>query len=119
MLRFTTVAANVANHYKKEKTMITEIAEIQIQPGTAEKFEAAVKAAAPLFKRSRGCHSMRLARCIERPEHYRLLVEWETLEDHEVHFRSSEQFQEWRKLAGPFFVAAPQVYHIEAVSTGF
>lgn len=99
--------------------MITEIAEIQIQPGTAEQFEAGVAQAAPLFKRARGCHSMRLTRCIERPDHYRLLVEWETLEDHTVHFCGSEDFQEWRKLAGPFFAAPPTVYHVELVSAGF
>lgn len=99
--------------------MITEIAEIQVQPGTEEKFEAAVATAAPLFKRARGCRSMRLERTIEQRQHYRLVVEWETLEDHEVHFRGSDDFQEWRKLAGGFFAAPPRVIHTETSLVGF
>lgn len=99
--------------------MITEIAELQIQPGTEAQFEAAVASAVPLFQRARGCRSMRLERTIEQREHYRLVVEWETLEDHEVHFRGSADFQEWRKLVGDCFAAPPRVIHTELSLVGF
>jgi heme-degrading monooxygenase HmoA len=99
--------------------MIFEIAEIRIKPGTQAEFEAAVSQAAPLFKRARGCHSMRLERGIETPESYRLVVGWETVEDHMVHFRESDDFQQWRQLAGGFFATAPQVCHVTTVVTGF
>ena len=99
--------------------MITEIAEILVKPGTDQQFEAGVAAAAPLFQRARGCRSMRLERGIEQPDSYRLVVEWETLEDHEVHFRGSDDFGQWRKLVGEFFAAPPRVIHTRAALTGF
>lgn len=99
--------------------MITEFAEILIKAGTNQQFEAGVAQAVPLFQRARGCRAMRLEKGIEHPDAYRLVVEWETLEDHEVHFRGSEDFQSWRKLVGDFFAEAPRVYHTELAVSGF
>jgi heme-degrading monooxygenase HmoA len=99
--------------------MISEIAEIRIKPDTQTQFEAAVNQAAPLFKRARGCRSMRLERSLETPENYRLVVGWETVEDHMVHFRESDDFQQWRQLVGGFFAGAPEVYHVTTVVQGF
>ena len=64
-------------------------------------FEAAVKKAAPIFQRAKGCHGMELRRSIEKPSRYRLFVNWETLEDHTVGFRNSPEFQEWRRTRRP------------------
>lgn len=99
--------------------MITEMAEIVVNAGTDQQFEAAVAAAAPLFKRARGCRSMRLERGIEHPDTYLLVVEWETLEDHEIHFRQSDDFQAWRRLVGEYFSAPPKVIHTRKALTGF
>ncbi len=99
--------------------MITEMAEIAVKAGTNEQFEAAVTTAAPLFQRARGCRAMRLERGIEQPDTYLLIVEWETLEDHEVHFRQSADFQEWRRLVGDFFASPPKVTHTRKALTGF
>ncbi|HEX3498464.1 MAG TPA: antibiotic biosynthesis monooxygenase family protein, partial [Stellaceae bacterium] len=62
--------------------MILEIAQIEIKPGLEAEFEAGVGKAAPLFKRARGCRGMNLQRSIEKPARYRLIVTWETLENH-------------------------------------
>lgn len=91
--------------------MITEVAELTIQPGQEEAFEAGVAKAAPLFLRARGCHGLSLQRVIETPSVYRLRVLWETVEDHMVGFRSSEDFQGWRALVGGYFAAPPAVTH--------
>ena len=99
--------------------MIFEIAEIEVKPNEEEAFEAAVAKATPLFQRAKGCHGMELQRSIEKPSRYRLVVKWETVEDHMVHFRNSEDFQEWRKLVGPHFAAAPVVEHTSTVVSGF
>ena len=99
--------------------MITEIAEIVVKPGTNIPFEAAVAEAVPLFQRARGCRSMRLERGIEQADTYRLVVEWETLEDHEVHFRGSADFQQWRTLVSEHFAAAPHVVHTQLALAGF
>jgi heme-degrading monooxygenase HmoA len=81
--------------------MITEIAQIDVEPGQEAEFEAAVKKATPVFKRTKGCQGMELRRSIEKPSRYRLLVNWETLEDHTVGFRNSPEFQEWRGARRP------------------
>lgn len=99
--------------------MVTEYAEIRIQPGSSERFLAAVAEAVPLFRRARGCRSMRIERRIEEPDMYVLMVDWETLEDHEVHFRQSADFQSWRQLVGGFFAGPPTVTHTQLVQTGF
>ena len=99
--------------------MITEIVDIEVKPGEEAAFEAAVAQAIPVFRRSKGCRGMELARSIEKPSKYRLFVKWETLEDHTVTFRGSENFQEWRRLVGPYFASAPTVEHVSVAVTGF
>ncbi len=99
--------------------MITEIVEIEVKPGEEAAFEAAVAEAIPVFRSSKGCRGMELTRTIEKRTKYRLFVKWETLDDHLVHFRGSENFQEWRRLAGPFFASPPSVEHVSVAVAGF
>jgi len=99
--------------------MITEIAQIDIKPGTEAEFEAGVKNAVPLFKRAKGCHGMELRRSIEKPGRYRLFVKWDSVEDHTVAFRGSPDFAEWRKLVGHCFATPPEVEHVAEVMKGF
>ena len=97
--------------------MILEIAQIAVKAGMEAEFEAGVAEAVPLFRRARGCLSMALVRSVEFPGRYRLLVEWETLENHTVDFRGSEDFTAWRALVGQYFAAPPEVEHTETVVT--
>jgi heme-degrading monooxygenase HmoA len=99
--------------------MVLESAELLIKPGMEAEFEAKVAEATPLFRRARGCEGMQLQRGIENPRAYRLLVRWQTLEDHTVHFRGSEDFQAWRRLVGHCFDGAPNVTHLQTVLEGF
>ncbi|ADL00873.1 putative quinol monooxygenase [Brevundimonas subvibrioides] len=99
--------------------MIHEIAEIDIIPGHEAEFEAAVAEAASRFRSARGCRSLALNRSVEHPRKYRLVVGWDTIEDHMVHFRESEAFQVWRGLVGPHFASPPQVEHVETVLEAF
>jgi len=71
--------------------MITEIAQIEIKPGTEKEFEAAVAKAEPLFLRAKGGLGIELHRSIEKPQRYRLIARWATLENHTVDFRGSEE----------------------------
>jgi heme-degrading monooxygenase HmoA len=98
--------------------MFWEVAQIDVNPGSEAAFEAAAVAGVPLFERARGCKSMELYRLVEQPSRYRLVVGWETLEDHTVHFRGSEDFQEWRRLLKGLFVGAPVVDHMQSVLKG-
>ena len=97
--------------------MITEIAQIEVKPGTEAEFEAAVVKAKAVFGRSKGCHGFELHRSIEKPQRYRLVVKWETLENHTVDFRGSENFADWRALVSPYFASPPEVEHTNTVVT--
>lgn len=99
--------------------MIVEIVTIQIKPHTHADFEAAIAQAVPLFQRARGCRSLRLERSIENPDSYKLVIGWETLEDHTVHFAASAELQEFRRLAGGFVAAPTHMEHMEQVLVGF
>lgn len=99
--------------------MILEIAQIDVKPGMEAEFEKGVAAAAPLFRRAKGCTGMALQRSIEKPGRYRLFVDWKTLENHTVDFRGSADFQEWRKLVGHCFAEAPYVEHTTSVGKWF
>ena len=99
--------------------MILEIAQIDIKPGMESEFEAGVKSAAPIFKRAKGCHGMELQRSIEKPQRYRLFVKWDSVENHNVDFRGSPDFQEWRKLVGHCFASPPEVEHTAEAVKGF
>jgi heme-degrading monooxygenase HmoA len=99
--------------------MILEIAQIDVKTGLESEFEAGVKKAAPIFKRAKGCQGMELQRSHEKPGRYRLFVKWDTLENHTVDFRSSPDFQEWRKLVGHCFAVPPQVEHTKQAVHGF
>ena len=99
--------------------MILEIAQIAVVAGLEAEFEAGVAAAVPLFRRAKGCRSMALVRSVEFPGRYRLLVEWEMLENHTVDFRSSDDFQTWRGLVSHCFDGAPEVEHAARTIEGF
>ncbi len=99
--------------------MVLEIAQIDVKPGMEQQFEDGVSRAAPIFRRAKGCSSMKLTRSVEKPARYRLFVRWATLENHTVDFRGSADFQEWRKLVGHCFAAPPEVEHVREVVEGF
>jgi len=46
-----------------------------------------------------------------------LLIEWESVEAHNVGFRESDRFPQWRALIGPFFDGDPHVEHVSDVPT--
>lgn len=99
--------------------MVLEIAQIDVKQGMEAQFEAKVAEAMPLFRRAKGCRSMELHRSTELPSRYRLFVDWETLENHTVDFRQSEDFQQWRRLVGPCFETPPYVEHTTSAWFGF
>jgi heme-degrading monooxygenase HmoA len=92
--------------------VIVERAEFSIAPGREEEFERTFYAdARDVISQSKGFISARLARGIERPDTFLLIVEWETLEDHTEGFRESDLFTRWRELLGPCFAGPPAVEH--------
>ena len=95
--------------------MILEVAPLQIRPGQSMAFEAAFAKAQAIISSTPGYISHELQRCLERPDHYVLLVRWESLAAHELGFRKSPQYQEWKALLHHFYDPFPTVLHYEQV----
>jgi heme-degrading monooxygenase HmoA len=112
-------AARYATTLEGRVLMVLEIAQIDVKNGMEAEFEAGVAEAIELFRRAKGCSGMELQRSIEKPSRYRLLVQWETLENHTVGFRGSKDFQSWRSQVGHCFEAPPEVEHTKVVVHGF
>lgn len=93
--------------------MIHEIVVLNVRPGQEAPFEAAFRQASPLIASIRGYISHQLQRCLETPNQYLLLVQWETLEDHTVGFRTSPQYQQWKQLLHHFYDPFPVVEHYQ------
>lgn len=93
--------------------MILEIAQLQVKPAQATEFEAAFSKAQAIISSMPGYLGHELQRCIEQVNHYMLLVRWESVEHHEVGFRKSSEYQEWRELLHHFYDPFPTVLHYE------
>lgn len=98
--------------------MILEVAILNIRTGQAGEFEEAFKQASSIISSMAGYVSHELQRCVEDPNRYILLAYWETLEAHTIGFRSSPEYQEWRKLLHHFYDPFPVVEHYERVIFG-
>ena len=96
--------------------MILEHALLPVRAGEEEAFEAAFAEARPIIASMPGFISLRLHRGVESSSTYLLLVEWETVEHHEVGFRQSPQYQQWRALLHHFYEPFPVVEHFHEVS---
>lgn len=92
--------------------MILEIADIRIHADQQTAFDDAIqRGLVTVISQARGYRGFKVNQGVEHPDRYILMIFWETLEDHTVHFRQSPAFAEWRAIVGPFFAAPPQVEH--------
>jgi heme-degrading monooxygenase HmoA len=94
--------------------VILELAILSLKPGTSAEHEAAFREASPYIAASPGYLSHELRRCIETPDRYVLLVQWQSVADHEA-FRSSDRYEDWRLLLHHFYEPFPIVEHYELV----
>jgi len=95
--------------------MILEVAILNVKTGQEANFEVAFRTASSIIASMKGYQRHELRRCLENVNQYALLVEWDTLEDHTIGFRGSEQYQEWRQLLHHFYDPFPTVEHYEAI----
>lgn len=91
--------------------MILEVAILNIKTGQSKAFENAFKKAQEIIASMNGCISHELKKCIEQEDKYILLVNWETVEDHESGFRKSNEYKEWKSLLHHFYEPFPTVEH--------
>jgi heme-degrading monooxygenase HmoA len=97
--------------------MILEQAHLDVIPDQEAAFEAAFDEAKLIISAMPGFRTLRLSRCVERPNRYLLLVEWRRLEDHTEGFRRSSQYESWRALLHHFYDPFPVVEHYEEIES--
>ena len=91
--------------------MILEVAILNVKKGLSSEFEINFKKAEGIISSMKGYISHQLKKCIEKDHKYILLVNWETIEDHEIGFRQSEEYQQWKALLHHFYQPFPTVEH--------
>lgn len=91
--------------------MILEVATLNIKKGLSVEFETNFKKAEGIISTMKGYISHQLKKCVEEDDKYILLVNWETIQDHEIGFRKSEEYQEWKALLHHFYEPFPTVEH--------
>ncbi len=99
--------------------MIVEQAVLYIKENQSMAFEKAFKEAQKIIASMKGYIGHKVLKCIEEKDKYLLLVEWENLDDHEVGFRKSNEYQEWKKLLHHFYDPFPVVQHYALVEDLF
>lgn len=92
--------------------MVLEVADIYVQPGKQADFVAAFHGVRHVLDTTEGCRSVRMTHCVETPERFVLLVEWDSVAAHEQNFRAADRFATWRGAIGPFFAKPPHVEHV-------
>jgi heme-degrading monooxygenase HmoA len=91
--------------------MILEVAILNVKEGLSAEFEVSFQKAESIISSMKGYVSHSLKKCVEQENKYILLVNWETIEDHEIGFRKSEKYKEWKALLHHFYEPFPTVEH--------
>jgi heme-degrading monooxygenase HmoA len=93
--------------------MVLEVAILEIKMGLSQEFEISFGIAAEIISSQKGYISHELKKCLEQDDKYLLLVQWESIEDHEIGFRGSEAYQEWKKILHHYYDPFPVVAHYQ------
>jgi heme-degrading monooxygenase HmoA len=95
--------------------MVLEAVMLQVKQGQEEEYEQTFSEASEIISSMKGYISHELQRCMEVKGKYLLLVKWETLEDHTIGFRQSEEYEDWKNLLHKFYDPFPTVEHFKKV----
>ncbi|MGJ1266976.1 antibiotic biosynthesis monooxygenase family protein [Sphingobacterium spiritivorum] len=95
--------------------MILEVAILNVKPGRSDQFETDFHTAGQYISSIKGYIKHTLKKCVEIRNQYILLVEWASVEAHEIGFRQSPQYLKWKELLHDYYDPFPQVLHYESV----
>ncbi len=93
--------------------MIIEVVKWDVKPNQENEFEAEFERAQKILSKSLGYISHQFQKCIEKPNRYILIVEWEKLEDHTVGFQKSNVYQEYRSMLVQYLEPGTTMEHYE------
>ena len=88
-----------------------ELAQMDIRPGHEDAFARELSEAAPIIERATGCRSVSIYRSHEEPRRFRILVIWNSIEDH-LRFRQSEDVLRIREMFARHVVSRVATEHL-------
>jgi hypothetical protein len=93
--------------------MVREVAQVIVKEDAHEQFVPDLdRAVAEIFPHVKGAVKFaHVGWCVERPNVYMFTIDWETIEDHMVGFRDSDQFTQWLTIIGPHLDAPAVMEH--------
>ena len=101
--------------YLDPQTEVLELAILDVRAGQESEFEAAFGQANSIIAGVNGYISHDLQKCVENHSRYILLVNWQTLEDHNIGLRESGEYKQWKKLLHNFCQPLPTIEHFQTV----
>lgn len=104
----TPSAANTKNH-------TVEIIRYTITPDLHSNFEEAYKKAGKLLEESSYCLAYQVIHGEEESDHYIVIIDWTSTQDHMNGFRQSPQFMPFFNLVKPFYNNIEEMKHYKAV----
>ncbi len=84
-------------------------------PRRRSRVRVGLRAGPPLISCQPGFRNLSLSRSKESPKLYLLLVEWDSIEAHTDGFRTSNEYQDWKRLLHHFYEPFPTVEHFTAI----
>lgn len=94
--------------------MTLEVVQFDVTPGREADFLSDHLQARQLLAANPHCLGFSLKRCVERPGRFLFLVEWDSVEGHEVGFRSTAEFEAFKDWVRPHFERL-EIDHYEPV----
>ncbi|MEI7746286.1 MAG: antibiotic biosynthesis monooxygenase family protein [Actinomycetota bacterium] len=95
--------------------MILEHAVLEVKPDLVGSFLEAIQEAKLVMLANEGCRSLRVLRSMETPNRFVLLVEWDSVDAHQVGFRGTPAYEQWRALLHHHYEPMPVVEHYTTV----
>src|SRR3954453_18005686 len=93
--------------------MIVEYIRYDVPADRHKEFEAAWATARSALDGSPHCISYEVSRGVEKPNHYTVRIEWDSIDGHERGFRTSRQFAAFFEAVKPFFDQIEEMRHYE------
>ena len=97
------------------QTEVLEVAILDVKVGEESDFKTAFKHAEQYIQDTKGYISHQLKSCVEKSNRYILLVNWQSIDAHNVGFRESDNYQLWKNLLHHFYDPFPVVEHYQAL----
>lgn len=95
--------------------MILEVAILDVKEGEQSQFERDFALASKYISSIKGYKGHTLRKCIEQDNRYLLLVDWKDISSHEIGFRQSEAYKEWKELLHHYYNPFPKVEHYKTI----